>query len=88
MSGHGREWNEQISGDWGGQVMQDYLSAIDDVAKESYVDKSRLGCVGASFGGYSVFYLAGNHNNRFKTFIARWRFQYTKYVWHHRRSFL
>jgi dipeptidyl aminopeptidase/acylaminoacyl peptidase len=70
MYGHGREWNEQISGDWGGQVMQDYLSAIDDVAKESYVDKSRLGCVGASFGGYSVFYLAGNHNNRFKTFIA------------------
>lgn len=70
MYGHGREWNEQISGDWGGQVMQDYLSAIDDVAKENYVDKSRLGCVGASFGGYSVFYLAGNHNNRFKTFIA------------------
>jgi dipeptidyl aminopeptidase/acylaminoacyl peptidase len=70
MYGHGREWNEQISGDWGGQVMNDYLSAIDDVAKESYVDKARLGCVGASFGGYSVFYLAGNHNNRFKTFIA------------------
>ena len=70
MPGHGVEWNEQISKDWGGQVMQDYLSAIDDVAKESYVDKSRLGCVGASYGGYSVFYLAGIHNNRFKTFIA------------------
>jgi dipeptidyl aminopeptidase/acylaminoacyl peptidase len=70
MYGHGRAWNEQISGDWGGQVMQDYLSAIDDVAKESYVDKSRLGCVGASYGGYSAFYLAGIHNNRFKTFIA------------------
>jgi dipeptidyl aminopeptidase/acylaminoacyl peptidase len=70
MPGHGVEWNEQISKDWGGQVMDDYLSAIDEVAKESYVDTSRLGCVGASYGGYSVFYLAGIHNNRFKTFIA------------------
>ncbi|WP_281636995.1 S9 family peptidase [Flavobacterium marginilacus] len=70
MQGHGVEWNEQISKDWGGQVMDDYLSAIDDVSKESYVDKTRLGCVGASYGGYSVFYLAGIHNNRFKTFIA------------------
>lgn len=70
MQGHGVEWNEQISKDWGGQVMNDYLSAIDDVSKESYVDKARLGCVGASYGGYSVFYLAGIHNNRFKTFIA------------------
>ncbi len=70
MQGHGVEWNEQISKDWGGQVMNDYLSAIDDVAKESYVDKTRLGCVGASYGGYSAFYLAGIHNNRFKTFIA------------------
>jgi dipeptidyl aminopeptidase/acylaminoacyl peptidase len=70
MYGHGREWNEQISGDWGGQVMNDYLSAIDSMAKESYVDKTKIGCVGASYGGYSVFYLAGNHNNRFKTFIA------------------
>lgn len=70
MPGHGVAWNEKISGDWGGQVMDDYLSAIDDVAKESYVDKNRLGCVGASYGGYSVFYLAGIHNNRFKTFIA------------------
>ncbi|UFH36043.1 S9 family peptidase [Flavobacterium acetivorans] len=70
MPGHGVEWNEQISKDWGGQVMDDYLSAIDDVTKEKYVDKSRLGCVGASYGGYSVFYLAGIHNNRFKTFIA------------------
>lgn len=70
MYGHGQAWNEQISGDWGGQVMQDYLSAIDDVAKENYVDKSRLGCIGASYGGYSVFYLAGIHNNRFKSFIA------------------
>lgn len=70
MPGHGVEWNEQISGDWGGQVMHDYLSAIDDVAKESYVDKNRLGAVGASYGGYSVFYLAGIHQKRFKTFIA------------------
>jgi len=70
MPGHGVEWNEQISKDHGGQVMDDYLSAIDDVAKESYVDKDRLGCIGASYGGYSVFYLAGIHNKRFKTFIS------------------
>lgn len=70
MYGHGQAWNEQISKDWGGQVMDDYLSAIDDVSKESYVDKARLACVGASYGGYSAFFLAGIHNNRFKTFIA------------------
>ena len=70
MQGHGVEWNEQISKDWGGQVMNDYLSAIDDVAKEKYVDSKRLGAIGASYGGYSVFYLAGIHNNRFKTFIS------------------
>ena len=70
MYGHGQEWNEQISTDWGGQVMKDYLSAIDDVSKEKYVDTARLGCVGASYGGYSAFYLAGIHENRFKTFIA------------------
>ncbi len=70
MPGHGVEWNEQISGDWGGQNMQDYLSAIDDVAKEDYVDKERLGCVGASYGGFSAFYLAGIHEGRFKSFIA------------------
>lgn len=70
MPGHGVKWNEDISKDWGGQAMDDYLSAIDDVAKESYVDKSRLGAVGASYGGYSVFQLAGIHNNRFKSFIA------------------
>lgn len=70
MPGHGVEWNEQISKDWGGQVMKDYLSAIDDVAKEPYVDKARLGAIGASYGGYSVFYLAGMHNKRFKTFIS------------------
>jgi dipeptidyl aminopeptidase/acylaminoacyl peptidase len=70
MPGHGVAWNEQISKDHGGQAVQDYLSAIDEVTKESFVDKSRLGCVGASYGGYSAFYLAGIHNKRFKTFIA------------------
>lgn len=70
MPGWGVKWNEEISKDWGGLPMQDYLSAIDEIAKEPYVDKSRLGCVGASYGGYSVFMLAGMHNNRFKTFIA------------------
>lgn len=70
MSGYGIEWNEQISKDYGGLNMQDYLSAIDDLAKEPYVDKERLGCVGASYGGYSVFYLAAIHEGRFKSFIA------------------
>jgi len=70
MPGYGVKWNEDISKDWGGQVMDDYLAAIDDVAKESYVDKDRLGCVGASYGGYSAFYLAGIHEGRFKSFIA------------------
>ena len=70
MPGHGTKWNESISKDWGGQVMNDYFSAIDEVSKEKYVDKNRRGCIGASYGGYSVFYLAGIHNNRFKTFIA------------------
>ncbi|MEO5912174.1 MAG: S9 family peptidase [Pelobium sp.] len=70
MPGHGIEWNKEISGDWGGQAIKDYLSAIDDVSKENYVDKSRIGCVGASYGGYSVYQLAGVHQNRFKTFIA------------------
>lgn len=70
MPGHGREWNEQISKDYGGQNMRDYLSAIDALAEEPYVDNDRLGCVGASYGGYSAFYLAGIHEGRFKTFIA------------------
>lgn len=66
----GEEWNEEISQDWGGQAMRDYLAAIDDVSKESYVDEDRLGAVGASYGGYSVYYLAGMHEKRFKTFIS------------------
>lgn len=70
MPGHGVAWNEAISEDWGGQVMDDYLSAIDELAKEPYVDNDRLGAIGASYGGYSVFYLAGIHNKRFKTFIS------------------
>ncbi len=70
LPGFGVEWNEAISKDWGGQSMLDYLSAIDDASKESYVNKARLGCIGASYGGYSVFNLAGMHNKRFKTFIA------------------
>ena len=66
----GQEWLDQISGDYSGQNIKDYLSAIDDVSKEPWVDKDRRGCVGASYGGYSTFFLAGNHEKRFKTFIA------------------
>jgi dipeptidyl aminopeptidase/acylaminoacyl peptidase len=68
--GWGTKWNEAISKDWGGQAIQDYLSAFDDVARENYVDKNKCAAVGASYGGYSVFMLAGVHNNRFKSFIA------------------
>lgn len=70
MPGWGTEWNEAISGDWGGQPMKDYLSAIDAISKEPFVDKDRRGCVGASYGGYSVYMLAGMHEGRFKSFIA------------------
>ena len=71
LPGFGNEWNEQISGDYGGQCMKDYLTAIDEfVMSEPYVDKDHLGCVGASFGGFSVYWLAGHHNKRFKAFIA------------------
>ncbi len=66
----GQEWNDKISKDWGGQAIDDYLSAIDSVAKEKYVDKDHLGAVGASYGGYSVYYLAGKHNGRFKSFVS------------------
>jgi len=66
----GEAWNAQISTDYYGQNIDDYLSAIDEVSKEPYIDASRLGCVGASYGGYSVFYLAGHHQKRFKAFIA------------------
>lgn len=71
LPGFGSAWNEEISGDWTGQCMNDYLSAIDDVANNlPYVDKDRLGAVGASFGGFSVYYLAGHHDKRFKCFIS------------------
>lgn len=71
LPGFGSEWNEQVSGDWTGQCMNDYLSAIDDAAQNlPFVDKDRLGAVGASFGGFSVYYLAGHHNKRFKCFIS------------------
>ncbi len=70
LPGFGSKWNEEVSGDWTGQCMNDYLSAIDDAAELPFVDKDRLGCVGASFGGFSVYYLASHHNKRFKAFIA------------------
>ena len=71
LPGFGLAWQEEISGDWTGQCMQDYLAAIDDAATNlPYVDKNRMGAVGASFGGFSVYYLAGHHDGRFKCFIA------------------
>lgn len=70
VSGFGQAWQEQISGDYHGKSMQDYLTAIDEMAKEPFVDQNRLGAVGASAGGYAVYYLAGIHNGRFKAFIA------------------
>ena len=70
LPGFGKEWNEEISGDYSGQCMRDLLSAIDEFCTEPYVDKDHLGCVGASFGGYSVYWLAGHHDGRFKAFIA------------------
>lgn len=70
LPGFGQKWNDDIGGDWGGQAFRDYISATDSIAKLPFVDASRLGAVGASYGGYSVYWLAGNHEGRFKTFIA------------------
>ncbi len=71
LPGFGNEWNEAVSRDWTGQCMRDYLSAIDDATDNlPFVDRDRLGAVGASFGGFSVYYLAGHHDKRFKCFIA------------------
>ena len=70
LDGFGSEWNAVISGDYGGQCMKDLLTAIDELSKEPFVDENNLGCVGASFGGYSVYWLAGHHDKRFKAFIA------------------
>jgi dipeptidyl aminopeptidase/acylaminoacyl peptidase len=70
VAGFGQAWKEQISGDYGGKNMQDYLDATDAIAKETYVDAKRMGAVGASYGGFSIFYLAGIHQGRFRAFIA------------------
>ncbi len=70
VPGFGTEWNAQISGDYGGQNMRDYLSAVDDMKKEAYIDAARIGAVGASYGGFSVYWLAGHHEGRFAAFIA------------------
>ena len=70
LPGFGMDWLTQISGDYGGQNMKDYFSAIDAMAKEPFVNKDKLGCVGASYGGFSVYWLAGHHEKRFKAFIA------------------
>ncbi len=70
LPGFGQEWNDAISKDWGGQAMNDYLAAVDNISNEPYIDVNRIGCVGASYGGYSAYYLAGIHKGRFKTFIS------------------
>ena len=70
LPGFGKKWNDEISNDWGGQAMTDLLSAIDSISNHPYVDKNKLGAVGASFGGYSVFWLEGHHQKRFKAFIS------------------
>jgi len=70
VSGFGQAWKEEISGDWGGKNIQDYLDATDAMAKEPFVDKNHMGAVGASYGGTSVFTLAGVHQKRFKAFIS------------------
>lgn len=70
LPGFGRKWNDDISGDWGGQAMQDILSSTDALLAESYVDKNKAAAIGASFGGYTVYWLMGNHQDRFATMIA------------------
>lgn len=70
LPGFGRKWNDDIALNWGGQAINDYYSAIDSISKRPYIDKNKLGAVGASYGGYSVYFMAGNHNKRFKTFVA------------------
>jgi dipeptidyl aminopeptidase/acylaminoacyl peptidase len=70
LPGFGKEWNDQVSNDWGGQAMKDLLSGIDSISKFPYVNKEKMGAVGASFGGYSVYWLEGNHQRRFKAFIS------------------
>ena len=69
LPGFGTEWNRQISGDYGGQNMKDYFSAVDNMAKESYIDEKRVGAIGASYGGFSVYWLAGHHEGRFAALL-------------------
>ncbi len=70
LPGFGTEWNEQISGDYGGQNMKDYFAAVDYMVEKPYIDKERIGATGASYGGFSVYWLAGHHNNRFAALLA------------------
>ncbi len=70
VPGFGTEWEEQISKDYPGQNMQDYLAAVDDLKKESYIDAEHIGATGASYGGFSVYWLAGNHDKRFACLLA------------------
>lgn len=70
LPGFGLEWNEEISKNWGGNAIQDYMTASDYFAQKDYIDEKRIGAIGASYGGYSVYMLAGVHENRYKTFIS------------------
>lgn len=70
MPGFGQEWNDQISGDWGGQAMQDILASTDAMMADPKIDRSRVAAVGASFGGYTVYWLMGHAENRFCSMIA------------------
>ncbi|MDE6770798.1 MAG: S9 family peptidase, partial [Muribaculaceae bacterium] len=70
LPGFGTEWNRQISGDYGGQNMKDYFAAVDYMAKESYIDEKHIGAIGASYGGFSVYWLAGHHNGRFAALVS------------------
>jgi len=66
----GVDWNHNISKDWGGQPIADYLSAVEEMKKEPFIDSERIGAIGASYGGYSVYMLAGIHNNTFCSFLS------------------
>lgn len=70
MPGFGQKWNDDISKDWNGQAMEDILAATDNLTAESFVDKNNVAAVGASFGGYTVFWMQGNDEGRFKAFIS------------------
>ena len=70
LPGFGTEWNRQISGDYGGQNMQDYFSATDYIKSRPYVHADRVGAIGASYGGFSVYWLAGHNDGRFAALVA------------------